>query len=221
MNERWEFGRALDQTPTQSPTRYFYVISLIAASGMALGLAWSHSGPATLICASLVAVVAANHAPAALEKKRIAAARRGPATGRQPITERDLNLAGESPTSRAIVEVVSPDALTPGTQYRAASGPIRARWMVTIGTVVFVAIGWFAIFDESATWTMLTRVGVATAAASLVVGIATRRKEPNRYSLAVDRECTDAWKTVNLPAMTKVGLDVRGEDTRAATRRSR
>jgi hypothetical protein len=123
----------------------------------------------------LVAVVALSHAPAALEKR--VAAGDWVAAGRQkPIAGSDLNLSGESPTSRSNVEVVT-DAHTSATRRRAAFGPMRAPWVAAFGAVVFIVIGWFAVSSkEYAMWTMLTRVAVATAAVSLVVGVATRRE---------------------------------------------
>jgi hypothetical protein len=193
---------------------------LFGASAVAVWFAPSRPALATLIIACVVAVVAASHAPATLEQ-RVTAGDRIPASRLKPMAISDLNLAGEPPTSRSYDEVFA-GVLTPATWHRTASAPRRARWVVTLGAVVFVMIGWLAVFfNESAVWTVLTRVAVATAALSLVVGMATRRRNADKRSLEVDRESTDARKTLNLLDTTRASLDVRGEDTGATVRRSR
>jgi len=73
-------------------------------------------------------------------------------------------------------------------------------------------IGWLAVsYQESAVWTVLTRVAVATAALSLVIGIATGRQAADRHGLTVDPQGTDARKTYELIESTKASFDDRGE----------
>ena len=214
MNLRWEAGRALDQTPTRSPRRPLYVITLFGASAVAVGLAPSRPALATLIIACLVAVVATSHVAASTEQ-RTAAGRSIPASRFKPAAARDLNLTGESPTERSDLTVLA-GAFPSATRRRPSSGHRPGRRAVLLGAVVLAVIGWLAVsFDQSAVWTVLTRVAVATAALPVVVGMAIKRSGADRHDVEIGRNFIYSNVT------TRVSLDDCVEDTRATVRRSR
>jgi len=131
MKPRWEAGRALDRTPTRSSGTHFYVIGLLGAAALAAGFAPPRPQLATLMIACLVAVVAASPAPAALEQ-RITPVNRVPGARPKPFAGRDLDLTGESPTSRSEVKILT-GAFTSAPGHRGAFGPMRAHWVVTLG----------------------------------------------------------------------------------------
>jgi hypothetical protein len=216
MKTRRKDGRALDQTPKQNPWSHAYVISVLALSVAAAGLAWSHSKMATMLFAGLIAVVAVRRRPTAPEKTS-AEGYQAPRTRQKEIAIDDLNLTGESPTSRSDIKVFI-GALTSATGRRATPEPL----MVALGAVALVSIGWFGASSiEPAKLTMLTRAAVATAAVLFTVYIMTARQSADRRSLATRPGGTDPQKPLNKTATTKVELDVHGQDTGSAFRRGR
>jgi hypothetical protein len=220
MNPRWAAGRNVDERSTWNPRLNFYLASLIVASVGVL-LAGGPAGP--VLGAVLVASVAMLGANCALT------ASRGSSTGRRPAASsaedgmtsfegRYLNLAGESPTFRSIVEVIPAGTLTAAPRRHKRPGLLRAHRMVFLAAVLTAMIGWLTAPSGASAARTMTILMTGIAVLSFVVVLATGEGRPWR-SLSGDSECNAETKYFYPTTEAKVELDARFEGARPKGRR--
>ncbi len=214
MKARHATGRNFDRTPTWKLRFYFYLASFFAASGLASIFFWPSIWPAGLGMVVSAAGMTASYLPKASKEHTAGELSKALAGNSvKPAGYRCLDLADESPTLQAIVEVIPARTftLTPRRHKRPGRALVLSLWTASLIAVIFAATGWLtAPFRESATWAMTTFMTIV-AALLLVAALATGNAHPRRKT-SVTLE-SDELPTYPHDPEAKVGLHACFEST--------